>query len=209
MLYWIVQKVVRSRRYNSTRLLRDGRCKSEDERQRRSHLSRSQCSARMLVLNSHRFWQIVKARFGTSAHLLFTFYAFLCVLIVCGSLLRAFHLYSYIFSCSWCTGSGRSSYCECIDRHGHYRSLLSPSDRHRGIRRCRRPTRNVYLRLGAYYYSLHHYIPLRGTCLVRHLLNSHIAYMKLIADLVGPHPKLVVSTNFTIYLSRQGKMFQS
>ncbi|TCD69441.1 hypothetical protein EIP91_007567 [Steccherinum ochraceum] len=31
--------------------------------------------------------QIVKARFGTGAHLLFTFYGFLCILIVCGSLL--------------------------------------------------------------------------------------------------------------------------
>lgn len=32
--------------------------------------------------------QIVKIRFGTGAHLLFTFYAFLCILVVCGSLLR-------------------------------------------------------------------------------------------------------------------------
>ena len=32
--------------------------------------------------------QIVKARFGTGPHVLFTFYAFLCTLVVCGSLLR-------------------------------------------------------------------------------------------------------------------------
>ncbi|KAG2126258.1 Na+/solute symporter [Suillus bovinus] len=31
--------------------------------------------------------QIVKTRFGTSAHILFTFYGFLCILLVCGSLL--------------------------------------------------------------------------------------------------------------------------
>lgn len=32
--------------------------------------------------------QIVKVRFGTGPHLLFTFYAFLCIMVVCGSLLR-------------------------------------------------------------------------------------------------------------------------
>ncbi|KAI0338579.1 Na+/solute symporter [Trametopsis cervina] len=36
---------------------------------------------------AHTFLEIVKARFGTPAHLLFTFYAFLCILLVCGSLL--------------------------------------------------------------------------------------------------------------------------
>ncbi|KAI0669067.1 putative urea transporter [Trametes maxima] len=36
---------------------------------------------------AHTFLEIVKARFGTGAHLLFTFYAFLCILVVCGSLL--------------------------------------------------------------------------------------------------------------------------
>jgi hypothetical protein len=33
-------------------------------------------------------FQIVKVRFGTGPHLLFTFYAFLCIMVVCGSLLR-------------------------------------------------------------------------------------------------------------------------
>ncbi|KIK45666.1 hypothetical protein CY34DRAFT_22415 [Suillus luteus UH-Slu-Lm8-n1] len=36
---------------------------------------------------AHTFLEIVKARFGTSAHILFTFYGFLCILLVCGSLL--------------------------------------------------------------------------------------------------------------------------
>ena len=46
-------------------------------------------------------FQIVKARFGTSAHILFTFYAFLCVLIVCGSLLRAFFTQGLSSRFSW------------------------------------------------------------------------------------------------------------
>ncbi|THH08605.1 hypothetical protein EW146_g8939 [Bondarzewia mesenterica] len=36
---------------------------------------------------AHTFLEIVRIRFGTGAHLLFTFYAFLCILIVSGSLL--------------------------------------------------------------------------------------------------------------------------
>ncbi|KAG2143478.1 Na+/solute symporter [Suillus bovinus] len=36
---------------------------------------------------AHTFLEIVKTRFGTSAHILFTFYGFLCILLVCGSLL--------------------------------------------------------------------------------------------------------------------------
>jgi len=36
---------------------------------------------------AHTFLEIVKVRFGTGAHLLFAFYAFLCILVVCGSLL--------------------------------------------------------------------------------------------------------------------------
>lgn len=36
---------------------------------------------------AHTFLEIVKTRFGTSAHVLFTFYGFLCILLVCGSLL--------------------------------------------------------------------------------------------------------------------------
>ncbi|KAJ3482737.1 hypothetical protein NLI96_g6775 [Meripilus lineatus] len=42
---------------------------------------------KMKANGAHTFLEIVKARFGTGAHLLFTFYAFLCILVVCGSLL--------------------------------------------------------------------------------------------------------------------------
>ncbi|RPD58562.1 Na+/solute symporter [Lentinus tigrinus ALCF2SS1-7] len=42
---------------------------------------------KMNANGAHTFLEIVKARFGTGAHLLFTFYAFLCILVVCGSLL--------------------------------------------------------------------------------------------------------------------------
>ncbi|OAX34359.1 hypothetical protein K503DRAFT_834100 [Rhizopogon vinicolor AM-OR11-026] len=36
---------------------------------------------------AHTFLEIVKVRFGTNAHIIFTMYAFLCILLVCGSLL--------------------------------------------------------------------------------------------------------------------------
>ncbi|KIJ61249.1 hypothetical protein HYDPIDRAFT_159840 [Hydnomerulius pinastri MD-312] len=42
---------------------------------------------KMNANGAHTFLEIVRARFGTGAHILFTFYGFLCVLIVCGSLL--------------------------------------------------------------------------------------------------------------------------
>ncbi|EPS92763.1 hypothetical protein FOMPIDRAFT_1137344 [Fomitopsis schrenkii] len=42
---------------------------------------------KMNANGAHTFLEIAKARFGTGVHLLFTFYAFLCILIVCGSLL--------------------------------------------------------------------------------------------------------------------------
>ncbi|OCH90106.1 hypothetical protein OBBRIDRAFT_812877 [Obba rivulosa] len=42
---------------------------------------------KMNANGAHTFLEIAKVRFGTGAHLLFTFYAFLCILIVCGSLL--------------------------------------------------------------------------------------------------------------------------
>ncbi|KAJ3559680.1 hypothetical protein NM688_g202 [Phlebia brevispora] len=42
---------------------------------------------KMNANGAHTFLEIVKVRFGTWAHLLFTFYAFLCILVVCGSLL--------------------------------------------------------------------------------------------------------------------------
>ncbi|CAL1697446.1 unnamed protein product [Somion occarium] len=42
---------------------------------------------KMNANGAHTFLEIVKVRFGTAAHLLFTFYAFLCILVVCGSLL--------------------------------------------------------------------------------------------------------------------------
>ncbi|VDB88654.1 unnamed protein product [Peniophora sp. CBMAI 1063] len=47
------------------------------------------CAAKvkMNANGAHTFLEIVKARFGTGAHLLFTFYAFVCVMIVSGSLL--------------------------------------------------------------------------------------------------------------------------
>ncbi|OBZ74885.1 putative urea active transporter 1 [Grifola frondosa] len=42
---------------------------------------------KMNANGAHTFLEIVNTRFGTGAHLLFTFYAFLCILVVCGSLL--------------------------------------------------------------------------------------------------------------------------
>ncbi|KAF5311547.1 hypothetical protein D9758_017936 [Tetrapyrgos nigripes] len=42
---------------------------------------------KMNANGAHTFLEIVQVRFGTFPHLLFTFYGFLCVLIVCGSLL--------------------------------------------------------------------------------------------------------------------------
>ncbi|KAI0786264.1 Na+/solute symporter [Abortiporus biennis] len=42
---------------------------------------------KMNANGAHTFLEIVKTRFGTAAHLLFTFYAFLCIMVVCGSLL--------------------------------------------------------------------------------------------------------------------------
>ncbi|KAI0776597.1 Na+/solute symporter [Trametes elegans] len=42
---------------------------------------------KMNANGAHTFLEIVKVRFGTGAHILFTFYAFLCILVVCGSLL--------------------------------------------------------------------------------------------------------------------------
>lgn len=43
---------------------------------------------KMNANGAHTFLEIVKARFGTAGHILFTFYGFVCILIVCGSLLR-------------------------------------------------------------------------------------------------------------------------
>ncbi|KAF9228103.1 hypothetical protein BS17DRAFT_320742 [Gyrodon lividus] len=42
---------------------------------------------KMNANGAHMFLEIVRARFGTAGHILFTFYGFLCILIVCGSLL--------------------------------------------------------------------------------------------------------------------------
>ncbi|KAL6307358.1 Na+/solute symporter [Sparassis latifolia] len=42
---------------------------------------------KMNANGAHTFLEIAKTRFGTAVHLLFTFYAFLCILVVCGSLL--------------------------------------------------------------------------------------------------------------------------
>ncbi|EGN96961.1 hypothetical protein SERLA73DRAFT_57937, partial [Serpula lacrymans var. lacrymans S7.3] len=42
---------------------------------------------KMNANGAHTFLEIVKARFGTATHLLFTVYAFICILVVCGSLL--------------------------------------------------------------------------------------------------------------------------
>ncbi|KAH9837660.1 Na+/solute symporter [Rhodofomes roseus] len=42
---------------------------------------------KMNANGAHTFLEIAKIRFGTGVHLLFTFYAFLCILVVCGSLL--------------------------------------------------------------------------------------------------------------------------
>ncbi|KAI0790124.1 Na+/solute symporter [Irpex lacteus] len=42
---------------------------------------------KMNANGAHTFLEIVKARFGTLAHLIFAFYGFACILLVCGSLL--------------------------------------------------------------------------------------------------------------------------
>ncbi|KDR84544.1 hypothetical protein GALMADRAFT_133818 [Galerina marginata CBS 339.88] len=42
---------------------------------------------KMNANGAHTFLEIVKVRFGTGPHILFTFYGFLCNLVVCGSLL--------------------------------------------------------------------------------------------------------------------------
>ncbi|KAF8902284.1 Na+/solute symporter [Gymnopilus junonius] len=42
---------------------------------------------KMNANGAHTFLEIVKVRFGRGPHLLFTFYAFLCIMVVCGSLL--------------------------------------------------------------------------------------------------------------------------
>jgi len=42
---------------------------------------------KMNANGAHTFLEIVKVRFGTPAHILFTFYGILCNLVVCGSLL--------------------------------------------------------------------------------------------------------------------------
>ncbi|TFK37572.1 solute symporter family transporter [Crucibulum laeve] len=42
---------------------------------------------KMNANGAHTFLEIVKVRFGTGPHVLFTFYAFLCIMVVCGSLL--------------------------------------------------------------------------------------------------------------------------
>ncbi|KAH7882194.1 Na+/solute symporter [Phlebopus sp. FC_14] len=42
---------------------------------------------KMNANGAHTFLEIARARFGTAVHILFTFYGFLCILIVCGSLL--------------------------------------------------------------------------------------------------------------------------
>ncbi|KAK0430488.1 Na+/solute symporter [Armillaria borealis] len=42
---------------------------------------------KMNANGAHTFLEIVRARFGTGPHILFTFYAFTCIMIVCGSLL--------------------------------------------------------------------------------------------------------------------------
>ncbi|KAG9217729.1 hypothetical protein CCMSSC00406_0003582 [Pleurotus cornucopiae] len=44
-------------------------------------------NVKMNANGAHTFLEIVQVRFGTGPHLLFTFYAFLCIMVVCGSLL--------------------------------------------------------------------------------------------------------------------------
>lgn len=87
--FLILVQVVRSRRYHTISFLRDGSRQSQNERERCPHLSRGMwhLDSRSIVLLNPTM-QIVKVRFGTGAHLLFTFYGFLCILVVCGSLLR-------------------------------------------------------------------------------------------------------------------------
>ena len=54
-------------------------------------------------------YQIVKARFGVGPHILFTFYAILCNLIVSGSLLRTFHHLSRCYATSFSEVGGAAT----------------------------------------------------------------------------------------------------
>ena len=57
-------------------------------------------SGETILLQLNEYDKIVKVRFGTSAHLLFTFYGVLCNLIVCGSLVCALLLFPTSFEMS-------------------------------------------------------------------------------------------------------------
>lgn len=116
--------------------------------------------------------QIAKARFGTSVHMLFTFYGFLCILVVCGSLLRTYavlpgtyFLLIFVIS-SW----GRCN-CERTHRDERYRGLFPTPDRYRCLRDLWRASRDIHVRLGTYGYSLHCHISIHGTRIVRSQLT--------------------------------------
>lgn len=70
--------------------------------------------------------KIVKARFGTGPHLLFTFYAFMCNMIVCGSLLRESRpcILLFLFLISPYANSWRCGNCERVDGDERDRMLL-------------------------------------------------------------------------------------
>lgn len=89
--------------------------------------------------------QIVKVRFGTTAHIVFTFYAFVCVLVVCGSLLGESKFNENTNVLTEMCFSGRRSYCKCPHRYEHYCRILFVANRHRGVCRVRWTTRHLHL----------------------------------------------------------------
>lgn len=97
----------------------------------------------------------MKVRFGTWAHLLFTFYAFLCILVVCGSLLRESFNLGLFDRLTFSLCSGRCGYGECSYGHEHHRSMFPPSNRNCRLCGLRRSACDLHLRLGAHHHSVY------------------------------------------------------
>ena len=101
---------------------------------------------KMNANGAHTFLEIVKVRFGTAGHVLFTIYAFLCILIVCGSLLRSYNspwsilnrLLSPILSWRVCDS-------QCAHRDERQRGVFLAANWDRGLRHFRRSTCDVHL----------------------------------------------------------------
>ena len=153
-----LSQVVWRRRNNTTCDIRHGCRQGEDERKRSAHIPRgrdlfSRLQLLLLLLRLCTIQQIVKVRFGTGAHLLFTFYAFLCILVVCGSLLCRLLILDPLrtsdrpnHSCS----SGRCGNCERPDGDEYHRRVFPAPHRYRRLRHLRRVARYLHLRLRPY-----------------------------------------------------------